>query len=216
MEKKYTASRPRYSLALIKSIFSEDPAFPENYVFNIYFDTPSLDYLYDKLNGDFSKQKIRIRWYGEAPEAVIPETAKLECKIKKGAAGYKNEAKITMPSRNLHSLFLAESWKKILAQSLPGTQALPEPQLAPVMLSRYRRRRFIDPHSKTRISFDDEICSLALSPAMLNRGVRPTFLDETVIEVKNETGEMPHFLKLSNHCRASSFSKYALLLDTES
>jgi hypothetical protein len=213
IETKYISARPQFSFGIMKSIFSKDPEFYENYIFNIYFDTPSMTFLQDKLNGDLHRQKIRIRWYGETPDIIIPKTAKLECKQKIGAGGLKKAEKVVMPSGSVQALLRAESWRKIFVQSLPENLASPSLSLTPVMLSRYRRRRFVDPTTKTRLSFDDQICSLALSPAMLQQGIHPTKLTDSVIEVKNDTGEMPDFLKLTDHLRITSFSKYSNLLE---
>ena len=213
IETKYRSARPHFSFAIMKALFSKDPEFYENYIFNIYFDSPSMHFLQEKLDGDLHRQKVRIRWYGDTPDILISETAKLECKQKIGAGGTKSAEKVVMPSGSIQALLQAKPWKKILAQSLPETLSSPSQFLAPVMLSRYRRRRFVDPATKTRLSFDDQICSLALSPAMLQQGIQPIKLHDAVIEVKNDTGEMPDFIKLTDHIRLTSFSKYSNLLE---
>ena len=212
IEKKYISDRPNFSLAVMKAHYSKDPEFSENYIFNIYFDTPSMSLLQDKLNGDLHKQKIRVRWYGDTPDLLIPNAAKLECKKRMNAGGIKKAVSITMPVKNVHSLLKSDAWSKILQQSLPKTSAWPPYLLWPMLLTRYRRRRFIDQATGTRLSFDDQICSLALSSSLINRGIGPTRLDEAVIEVKNTTGEMPRLLQLTDQLRITSFSKYANLL----
>ena len=212
IEKKYISDRPKFSFAVMKAHYTKDPEFSENYIFNIYFDTPSMSLLQDKLNGDLHKQKIRVRWYGDTPDLLIPNTAKLECKKRINAGGIKKAVPITMPAKNIHSLLKSGSWSKILQQSLSKTLAWPPHLLWPMVLTRYRRRRFIDQATGTRLSFDDQICSLALSSTLINRGLGPTQLDDAVIEVKNNTGEMPRLLQLTDHLRITSFSKYANLL----
>lgn len=50
----------------LRSICPQDPAFPRGIVNSIYYDTPALQHLHEKINSDYFKTKIRLRWYSVA------------------------------------------------------------------------------------------------------------------------------------------------------
>ena len=47
----------------LSSICRPDPLFPRGVVNSIYFDTPELHHLREKINSDYLKTKVRLRWY---------------------------------------------------------------------------------------------------------------------------------------------------------
>ena len=74
--------------ALVKNnplMFSE--IYHPRYINNIYYDTPLLNNYYDNLDGNFNRNKVRIRWYGDLTGHKI--NSNLEIKIKKGELGKK-------------------------------------------------------------------------------------------------------------------------------
>lgn len=212
-EKKFIMSNSSYTYNFIKSFFSKDAVYSENYIFNIYFDDSGLRTLYEKLDGDLHRYKIRVRWYAANPELYIPDKAKLENKTKFGAGSIKKSCSIEMPSDNISELLSRKTWKKQLFNHLSKISLPPNDNFLPVMISRYRRRRFIDPQTDSRISFDDDICSLALAPNINARGITLRKLKNAVLEIKNTNGKIPYLLNNQPQIRLTSFSKYGLLLE---
>jgi len=66
-------------------VFSE--IFSERQVNNIYLDSVNLGNYHDNLEGNLSRFKIRIRWYGETNDLVKKPV--LEIKIKEHEFGWK-------------------------------------------------------------------------------------------------------------------------------
>ena len=63
--------------------------YEDRYVNNIYFDTKNMSSLKDNIEGNFFREKIRVRWYGDFLGPT--KQPKLEFKIKKGLMGYKKQ-----------------------------------------------------------------------------------------------------------------------------
>ena len=84
----------------------------------------------------------------------------------------------------------------------------------PVLLVRYRRHRFIQPHTGLRASLDRDIHAPAVSRA---RGLTPNPLPlpTTVFECKGRRDHLPESLRpvTTLGFRKSSFSKYAACYD---
>src|SRR5688572_26159644 len=64
----------------LDAICRRDPQFPAAVVSTIYYDTPDLTALGEKINSDYLKHKIRLRWYADlagAPSGPAFVEAKL-------------------------------------------------------------------------------------------------------------------------------------------
>jgi hypothetical protein len=79
----------------------------------------------------------------------------------------------------------------------------------PVLLVRYRRDRFIEPVSGTRVSLDAEIAAPAVNPRFLSTS-DSTPLGLGILEVKGNADELPRVLwpLLQLGARKRSFSKF--------
>ena len=64
-ELKYLLPAGRAFLArkIVSALCQPDPVYPAATVFTIYYDTPDLTLLSEKLNSDYLKTKVRLRWY---------------------------------------------------------------------------------------------------------------------------------------------------------
>ena len=62
-----------------------DPEFPRNEVSTVYYDDLLWSALREKLNGDFLKQKVRLRWYSEGGDRRPAGRAFLELKSRNGS-----------------------------------------------------------------------------------------------------------------------------------
>ncbi len=66
-ELKFTLPQGRAPLvrSWLDRICRRDPEFPAAVVWTIYYDTPGLISLSEKINSDYLKRKIRVRWYSD-------------------------------------------------------------------------------------------------------------------------------------------------------
>lgn len=210
-EKKYTihAQHTAVASALLHAHCLPDPLFPKGSVHSIYYDSLDLQFLTEKIDSTYFKAKIRLRWYGSWDFVADDGPAFLEAKIKEG--GRQQKLRVPVPS----------SGRQLAAQNLsdPRLAALP-PLLArqgvgvpfsvrPIFTITYRRLRFLDPVTNTRIALDQDIHvpQAALScPGLAGT----TAASVTVIETKGALTSLPGYLAplLTLGLSATSFSKY--------
>ena len=116
---------------------------------SLYFDTPSLECFNDNLRGGAWRQKLRLRWYGQAERHIV---AQLELKRKRGLLGDKKRVALT------HSIDLTHSWQMIsrqLHRQLPiEWQLLVNEAIRPMLLNRYQREYFVSRDGAIRATLD--------------------------------------------------------------
>ena len=61
-----------------------DPSFPLGVISSIYYDTRDWDFMREKINSDYLKTKIRLRWYGSTAESSAEGLAFAEVKCRIG------------------------------------------------------------------------------------------------------------------------------------
>lgn len=121
---------------------------------NVYFDTPSLSFYYDNLNGKDQRKKVRIRWYGDNFQNI--ENPTLEIKIKSGLTGSKKSFQLN--SFTLDSNFSTNTYKKLLHDSdLPEDIIDEVKDLKPSLLNKYERKYFLDFTKKFRLTLDNKL-----------------------------------------------------------
>ena len=77
-----------------------DAVFPEAVVWTIYYDTPALVSLSEKINSDYLKRKIRVRWYADLTgRATGP--AFVEAKMRVGNRRSKVRERLSFPADEL-------------------------------------------------------------------------------------------------------------------
>ena len=66
-ELKYTlpAGRADFTRRRLEALCRRDPQYPAALVWTIYYDTSAMMSLGEKLNSDYLKRKIRVRWYSD-------------------------------------------------------------------------------------------------------------------------------------------------------
>jgi hypothetical protein len=180
-----------------------DAEHPGGRVSTIYYDTPDLCLLGEKKNSDFLKTKVRLRWYGDPTGPLF-----LEVKRKVGQRRFKERLVVAavaaqVVSSRLESRAFAEPLDRLRERT-----ALP-PFLRPLLELRYRRRRFVDPVSGTRIALDTDIRVVRINSAILSR-FDSTPLRSAVLEAKGANASAPDFFGplVAFGCRRSAFSKY--------
>lgn len=210
-ERKHLIPRARLEAAIhcLDSLCRRDPRYPDNVVSSIYFDTPGLRLLQEKEDSALYKTKVRLRWYEHPNHGPLGHSSFLEVKSRVG----QRRAKQRLPAG------LEPTWLARVALTEPQLLAAPrlleqDPTVAirglkPILVVRYRRRRWNDPTTGSRVSLDQAISVPRVNPGVLPRS-RSVDLPHIVLEIKNASGMAPpnlHFVKALKG-ETSSFSKY--------
>jgi hypothetical protein len=201
------ASRAGIARGWLDRVSRRDAKYPAAIVWTIYYDTPQLTSLREKINSDYLKQKIRVRWYSDL-EGTASGPAFVEAKLRVGNRRLKARVKLGVPAADIAQWDLQD--RRLLAFPLlleaHGISARDLWQ--PLMLIRYRRDRFVDRSSGSRVSLDAEIAPVAVNPRYVS-AVAHGPLPSAVLEVKGSSDELPVALRglLQLGIRERSFSK---------
>ena len=187
-----------------------DPEHPIGTIHSIYFDTPDLRHYFEKVNSDYQKSKVRLRWYGEImdrkPEDEV--TCFLEVKNKFGAIRRKGRSLIKLPAQILQTDPYVHPRILALADEALEYSYRRMGILVPMADIKYNRLRYIEPATGARVSLDTEIHCPRVNHAFLPGMIRPG-LDKGVLEIKSQHRHLLRaFEPVSHHLFKSSFSKY--------
>ena len=204
------------ALALLRHLCLADKEYPKDRVISLYFDTADLDQ-YEKAGaGEHRKDKVRIRWYGSTLKESGDTPVYLELKTRQGFASGKRRKMFMVPAASLKAEELHRGIldRTTIINTLAGFGYFPEKPLRPVIKISYRRYRFAEMMTGTRVSYDEDICAEIIAPELARRE-RAIRLPNGVIEIKGPTIELPPSLR---HLRImdldwSRFSKYGNCLD---
>ncbi|MDD5705778.1 MAG: VTC domain-containing protein [Kiritimatiellae bacterium] len=188
---------------------ARDGLFPDGRVASVYFDTQDRGFLAAKTNSDFLKTKVRVRWYRDFHTGAPGARAFLEVKWREGATRRKLRLESPFPVGWIERADLRHPrWLEVndlltaRGVALPGT-------VRPLIAIAYRRQRFVERATTTRVSVDFDIC------AERHVGVRPAqpwpaYLPQAVVELKGHLPELPPALAplTDMGCVRGSFSKY--------
>ncbi len=211
-ERELKFALPQGRAPLVRSwlerICRPDPQFPAAFVWTIYYDTPALISLREKLNSDYLKRKIRVRWYSTL-HGDVTGPAFVEAKFRTGTRRSKVRQQLPFPAAEIAGMDLADRRLHMLPELLRRHGVLGHGAWQPLMLVRYRRDRYIEPASRSRISLDSDISAAAVNAAMIPTGdLSP--LGVAVLEAKGAGDELPRALHglLGLGIRKRSFSKF--------
>ena len=161
------------------SFFKE--AFYERQVNNIYFDSPEYKFYFDNVIGVANRQKVRIRWYGDAFGAI--QKPKLEIKIKKGVVGDKWTFNLkpfvmdsTITEKKLKHLFSISNLPKSISEMIRDFN--------PTLVNSYSRRYFISADKKFRITLDYGVLYRNIKVNMNEFSILPQSDPFNVVELK--------------------------------
>jgi hypothetical protein len=210
-EVKYALGPGRgpFARQLLDALCRPDPAYPAAVVSTIYYDTPGLELLGRKLDSDYLKTKVRLRWYGDLEGHAAGERSFLEVKSRIGSVRTKERVETPLAASRLSRMPLDDpALVEVLALLAPIGLELPA-GLRPALLIQYHRYRYIDPLSQSRISLDTDILAPRADPRLL-RHEYPVVLPAAILEVKGESEELPRGLRPLLHlgARRLAFSKY--------
>lgn len=193
----------------------EDGAYPKNQVISLYFDTLDLRFAAAKVNSDYLKTKVRLRWY-ENLDGGSPSSVFLEVKHRFGTRRSKDRRPVDLQGTDLaarpfHHPALAQmpQWLASLGYRPPGL-------LRPLLVVRYQRHRFVSPNGTDRVAIDENISLEATDSFRLPPRIAK--VANAVLEFKGPTGGLPKSLRSLYRLglRRDSFSKYGACFDLAS
>jgi len=207
-----------FAYTLLRQVCRPDKEYPKDIVHSLYFDSADLDQYERSASGDFKKDKVRIRWYGDYinDQGEIPVF--LELKSRQGFASSKQRRRLFVPAHQLKTSQLTKGIvsKTMLIETLAGFGHFPDKPLKPIILITYQRYRFNEILTGIRVSFDYNIRASVVAPEL----GRPSITGEItlpggVIEVKGPTLALPVTLRRMKLLDVdwSRFSKYGSCLD---
>jgi hypothetical protein len=206
------AARADIAARLLRTLCKPDARYPDADVWTMYYDSPGFDSLDEKLNSDYLKTKIRVRWYAP-PGGPGQGPVFLEAKQRVGNRRDKVRVRLPMTADTLQSRRLDDPEFQSLPQRLADQGIVLGPDWHPMLALRYRRRRFVDRLTGARLSLDSDIAAVAVNHRHLfARNLGP--LPVAVVECKGFADVLPGHLRvlLSLGLRKQSLSKYATLL----
>ena len=196
-------------LRSLQRLCQADGDYHRNIINSIYFDTPTWLLAMEKAASDYLKTKVRLRWY-ETPDDGHCSACFLEIKRKIGS----RRQKIRLPlafhgdqvEQQLATPEFHQHMKLILAEHAPE---LAGHDVAPKLLVRYLRHRYIEPFSDSRVALDSQITAQTVSFGHTLAAKRIQ-LDTAVLEVKGHHEDLPQLLRRLNasNLKKAAFSKY--------
>jgi hypothetical protein len=209
-ELKFTLPGSRVALArrMLEASCRPDQEYPTAYVWTIYYDTPHLASLREKINSEYLKLKIRLRWYAEI-EQPPSGPAFIEVKRRVGARRDKVRVRAPYAAEELATWDLQDGRLRSLPLLLRAQGIKLQDLWYPVLLIRYRRDRFVEPISRARVNLDSGIAGVAVNPSFVSTS-DPSSLGLAILEVKGRHQELPSALRalLLLGARKRSISKF--------
>lgn len=214
MERKYFIPPHKIGVALgvLRTVSRPDTHYPFEQINSLYFDSYDLEQHERSLSGEYKKDKVRLRWYGDVKNSVGKVTAFLELKSRLGFASTKQRLELDIPAEKLNKAGLAVGAisRSLLKETLAGFGYFPFKELEPIIKISYKRYRFTEVLSGQSMALDCHIQATAIAPH-LGFGNKDVELSGSVIEIKGKSLEIPPLL---GHLKLldidwSRFSKYS-------
>jgi hypothetical protein len=206
------ASRVDPARRWLEMLCRRDEQYPDADVWTVYYDTPGFASLDEKLNSDYLKTKIRVRWYA-APGGRGEGAVFVEAKRRVGNRRDKVRVRLPFPADVIADRALDDPAFTGLPDRLAVKGIVLSADWQPMLALRYRRQRFVEPLTGARISLDSDIAAVRVNHRFLYmRHAGP--LPLAVLEVKGHADELPGPLRalLQFGLRKQSLSKYATLV----
>jgi hypothetical protein len=206
-----------FAYTILRQICRPDKEFPKDMVNSLYFDTVDLDQYEKSASGEYRKNKVRIRWYGEINDSQETVPVYVELKTRQGFASSKQREKFLVPAKSLELANLGSGIvsRTTLIETIARFGFYPEQPLRPIIRISYWRYRFNEMSTGVRVSFDYRIRS-SIVASDLGYGERELQLTGGVVEVKGPNLELPVTLRRIRLLDAdwSRFSKYSYCIDS--
>ena len=194
----------------LKRTCTIDSKFPIEIVSSIYYDTWRWRFLNEKLNSDYLKTKIRVRWYSDITNRKHSDYSFAEVKLKTGDRRQKIRIKTPHTGQWLSNTRLDDTKLLAIPSLLRYKGIVLKENVFPVYQITYKRMRFIEPFEGLRVCFDYDISAPRVNKYMFP-GSYPFVLRVAVFEVKGGVSELPDNLHPLTDigCKKASFSKYS-------
>jgi hypothetical protein len=218
-ERKYylTPKEVGFAYGLLRHICLAASEYHSEQINSLYFDTAELDQHERSSSGDYYKDKVRIRWYGEDKNLQGLQAVFLELKSRRGFASTKQRCKLHVPAESLAPANLRKGIipRTLLMDTLARFGYFPSQMLRPIIRISYWRYRFSEIMTGQRISLDYHIRSTMIIPGPGN-GEKELELPGGVIEIKGRTMELPTALRYARMLDTdwTRFSKYSTCIDS--
>lgn len=203
-----TAGRVDFARRWLEAMCRPDPEYPTAWVWTIYYDTPLLESLAEKVDSEYLKLKVRLRWY--SPVGGRPAgPAFVEAKMREGTLRTKVRVPAPWPAAALAEWDLQDSRLRPLPLLLREHGVPVGGDWQPVLQLRYRRDRFIDPAGGARVSLDSDIAAVRVNHRFLS-ALDGSPIGSGVLEVKGDVEALPRSLQalVRFGARQRSFSKF--------
>jgi hypothetical protein len=190
-----------------------DPQFAEADVWTVYYDTPDFQSFDEKANSDYLKTKIRLRWYAK-PGTAGEGAVFVEAKRRVGTRREKFRVRLPVDAAAFVGRALDDGVFRDVPATLSQVGIVTGPSWEPVLALRYRRSRFTERRTGSRVNFDRQITTVRVNHRLLTPApIGP--LPLAVVEVKAHAESLPMALHalVTVGARKAAFSKYAALLD---
>lgn len=216
LERKFIALKGQENFALnwLSHMCLPDPKYPIGKLNTLYYDTFDLKFYREKINGDYLKTKVRLRWYDEI-DNTPPKKVFLEIKMRDGSARKKVRKILPIDSiTHKRPAFEDVFFRKLIDEFSKDFHDKIPFDLFPVINIKYERRRFFCPFSGARVCLDTNITTNWIN-MMILPGYDSSFIPFTVIEIKDaKMVEIPWLKELYNmRFLNRSFSKYGSCID---
>lgn len=202
-------------LSWLKTRFPSDFVYPNGTVRSIYFDTLNQKYLNEKVNSDYLKSKIRLRWYSESEDSPAPENYYIEIKNRMGRRTLKTRHHLKDISGNICHLPLEHDFfAEIVSTVKKAFPELAPYSILPMAVIKYERYRFVDMINNLRLSLDTRICAERVNRMFFGK-FNPFPLQQSVFEIKGDVSTLPDHLQFITGMgyKKESFSKYQACLE---
>ena len=193
----------------LSSVCQPHPQFPDAMITSVYYDDPEWSLLGEKLNSDFIKRKLRLRWYRTPGVPLSDSPAFIEGKFKAGARREKVRVRLETPAEEFeHTPLDTDLFHRPLellqAQGIAGVTRMQ----AAFQIS-YRRLRYVHPFSFSTFCLDFHITAPRVHRLRF-RGGTPEPLAWAVFEQKGHLERLDPLLEglRRYRLRKTSFSKY--------
>ncbi len=193
--------------AWVAGVCPPERAHPPARVSTVYFDTPGLALLAEKIHSDYLKTKVRVRWYG----AIDSRASAVFAEVKRRVGNRREKTRVRLDVEAAEIARWPLSDPRWVALMWPLRAAAPElpARLVPVLTLTYVRSRFVDPRCAARLTLDQHIATTAVNPGVATGHV-PAWLDVAVFEYKGALFDVPPHLRpiVRFGARRHAFSKY--------
>lgn len=203
------AGRSSSLRAWLRSITTPDRTYPPALVCTTYYDTPALSLLGEKIDSDYLKTKIRVRWYASLKGDSSGSPVFAEVKDRVGGARGKIRVKLDVDPVELSRTPLhAGTWLRLL-DPLRAEAPTIASRLEPMLSITYARYRYKDELTAARLTIDENIAATAVNRTRLTGRV-PARLPSAILEYKGARENLPSHLAAAVRfeARRGSCSKY--------